>query len=152
MTAKKIEEFSMDWPKGTQFLRYLSLAAPVAGLATMGILLVHIGLDFKHMVDINKASGHGYIAAHPLNPRLRYEMVFLIVAVPGIFTIMAMRSLSREWSIMRCFDRGAAAATDSALFDENLELSMVCQYYVVLVFAFLCIEILKDQGSHSAEM
>merc|ERR1719188_1324038 len=50
--------------------------------------------------------------------------------------------------VMRGLHTGDVADTDLALFDENLELASICQFYTVLSFATFCVKLLSDTTSN----
>lgn len=120
-------------------LRYISLAAPMVGAVAFMFLIYHCHKTataaYQKKVDSSEI---------PWCLNSREDMVMIIIAVPAIFIIMSIRSLSRIWMVMRGFNFGEAAAQDIALYKENFELAAVCQYYTVFVFTQLCLSFLTE--------
>lgn len=126
------------------FLRKLSLAAPIATLVGLIVLGIHFGLDCHVLYNQHRWAQKR--ERFPWNAGSRSEMVLIVIAVPGLYMVMAVRSVCRMWMVMRGYHKGGEAATDLALYNENFSLAAVCMYFAVAVFANLCISILKDSN------
>lgn len=109
------------------------------------ILLVHAILNVAQGARWRKENGTEAEKSLNWKTSERQELVLLVITMPAVFIIMSVRSTARMWMVMRGWHVGADAATDLALFEENLELAAVCQYYTVFVFSQICVSLLEEQ-------
>jgi len=127
------------------WLRWISLISPMAGTVAFVILLVHAVLNVVHGSRWRKENGNEEEQVLSWKTSDRQELVLLVITMPAVFIIMSIRSTERMWMVMRGWHTGANAATDLALFEENLELAAVCQYYTVFIFSQICVSLLDEQ-------
>lgn len=127
------------------WLRWISLVSPMVGTVAFVILIVHAVLNVTSGARWRKENGTE--EEKQLNWRTsdRQELVLLVITMPAVFIIMSVRSTERMWMVMRSWHVGDEAITDLALFEENLELAAVCQYYTVFVFSQICVSLLEEQ-------
>jgi len=127
------------------WLRWTSLLSPIVGAIAFMILLVHATQNVAHGSRWRKENGTEEEKTLNWKTSDRQELVLLVVSMPAVFIIMSVRSSQRMWMVMRGWHTGAEAATDLALFHENLELAAVCQYYTVFAFSQICVSLLEEQ-------
>jgi len=120
-------------------LRIVAVVAPFAGLAAFGVLLWHVHLIIQNGAEFKK----GPRPDLPYFPNERQDMVLLVVVLPAVFIILAVRSASRMMMAMRGWDHNVPL--DKALFYENFEFANICQYIVVLEFVLLCSNIMFEK-------
>jgi len=128
-----------------EWLRWLSVASPIVGSVAFVVLVAHAVWNIALGAKLRSESGDELAKACPWKSSERQEMVLLVIVMPAVFIIMAVRSTQRMWMVMRGWHTGDEAITDEALFHENLELAAVCQYYTVFVFSQICISFLEEQ-------
>jgi hypothetical protein len=127
------------------WLRWISLVSPMVGTVAFVILLIHAALNVRSGARWRKEYGSEEEKELNWKSSTRQELVLLVITMPAVFIIMSVRSTERMWMVMRGFHTGAEAVTDLALFEENLELAAVCQYYTVFVFSQICVSLLEEQ-------
>lgn len=112
----------------------------VGGLA-LGVIAFHV----VKIIRRGRRCHTEHQSQFPWKIHGRQDMLFLLVVMPSVFILMSLRSTSRMWYVMTGKHTGEDAVTDLALFKENFELAAVCQYYLVHIFAQLCIDFLTEQ-------
>jgi len=127
------------------WLRWISVISPMVGTVAFIILLVHAILNVAHGAQWRQKHGSDLEKELKWKTSERQELVLLVIVMPAVFIIMSIRSTSRMWMVMRGWHTGDDAITDLALFEENLELAAVCQYYTVFVFSQICVSLMEEQ-------
>jgi len=145
-TRNKISLLDQGHLRIPEWLRYLSLASPIVGCAAFVLIIAHVAIIVHRSHQDIEVIKQRY----PFMPTETTDMILLVVAMPAVFIVMAVRSTTRMWMIMRSVDQGAEVGKDMALYTANLELACMCQYVVVLAFCWLCALIIGDETSDPA--
>jgi len=143
--AKNLTDDQRDDLQIPGWLRWISLMSPMIGAIAFVVLLVHATLNVRHGSRWRKESGTEEEKTLHWKTSTRQELVLLVITMPAVFIIMSVRSTERMWMVMRGWHTGPEAVTDLALYEENLELAAVCQYYTVFIFAQICVSLLREQ-------
>lgn len=135
-------------------VRRLALMAPAAGMVAFLIVALHVwaNVKFGHKLNMESDEIHRQL---PWKPRARQNMVLLVIAMPTVFIVMAMRGEIRMWAVMT----GSAwlpyvklesqmenpltnwtevKTLQLATYTTDLELASTFQYYTVWSFGQLC--------------
>jgi len=125
-------------------IRYISLAGPMVGTLAFLFIIGHVIKSVKASARWREKKGHNKFFVNR-----REDMVLLVIAMPAVSTIMAVRSVSRMWMVMRGADtlENGGAQMDESLYLENLEFSNVAQFYVVFEFTQLCMTFLAEAAN-----
>jgi len=144
------EDMSPDSLKIPTWLKGPSLASPFFGVVAMILCFIHIFIVIRKghnkSVLITPQNQWYYESLNSWEPTKRQDMVMLVIGMPAIFIVMAVRSTGRMWMVMagQWSPPNFPALIDMALFRENLEAACVFQYYTVLAFSTLCLTCLRS--------
>jgi len=144
------EEMSPDSLKVPTWLKVLSIASPFVGVVALILCFMHMCIviykGHNKLVLITPQNQWYYESLNTWEPTKRQDMVMLVIGMPAIFIVMAVRSTDRMWMVMagQWNPPNFPASVDMALFVENLEAASVFQYYTVLAFSTLCLTCLRS--------
>mmetsp|Transcript_3891 Transcript_3891/g.7819 ORF Transcript_3891/g.7819 Transcript_3891/m.7819 type:complete len:442 (-) Transcript_3891:67-1392(-) len=139
-----------------EWLRWISLASPVAGLLTFGVT----GFQF-----VTYALRHRAAMEDHSNKFLR----MVVVGMPLVFVAMSLRATIREWAVMTgsCWtgviteqmkdasleDRQAKwtdlKALEIATYEQDLQVASAFQFFAVGCFAQVCSKALKNMMNNN---
>jgi hypothetical protein len=145
------------------FLRWISLVSPVAAVATLIVAGKHY-LKFTWKLwwmDADKFSkffevegdGDEYdVSALARGNKIGRKLYIplLLVGMPVVFVMMALRATLREWAIMTCsglnrLERGKdryrwkeAIALEESTYEQDIAIAMAFQFLAVYVFGHAC--------------
>jgi len=140
------------------WLRWISLAGPVAGLATFGVT----GLQF-----LRSALSHHKSSEDHSSKYLR----MVVVGMPIVFVAMALRATIREWAIMTgsCWSKQIAEemkgasledrrakwtslkALELATYEQDLQVASAFQFFAVGCFGQVCSKALAQMVNNNED-
>ncbi|CAE8585796.1 unnamed protein product [Polarella glacialis] len=127
------------------WLHMLSLFAPVCGLLAFVLLLVLLFrfVKYNHQKKLEDES------PSPWKLAVRLEWVIVILGMPLIFIVMAMRSLIRIWAVMTGsfwkpgVDFESMNRLELSTYQMDLELAVTVQFLAIWMFGMLCSSFLQ---------
>jgi len=140
----------------TPWLRIFSLAAPVAGMLAAIVVVEHVSAMVAASMRRNKMAGNRL----PWKMSTQMNMVLLVIAMPLVFILMAMRAEIRIWAVMTgsawlpYHDMPSPPKTwevvktlEMSTYTSDLEMGNFFQYITIFAFGRLCVFYLQDAPS-----
>mmetsp|Transcript_143743 Transcript_143743/g.374353 ORF Transcript_143743/g.374353 Transcript_143743/m.374353 type:complete len:442 (+) Transcript_143743:73-1398(+) len=135
------------------WLRIFSLAAPIAGMLAAIVVVEHVSAVV--MASMRRAKMAGARLYWKMSTQV--NMILLVIAMPLVFILMAMRAEIRIWAVMT----GSAwipyhevspptttwkvvRTLEMSTYTSDLELGNFFQYITIFAFGRLCVFYLKD--------
>lgn len=137
----------------TPKLRLFSLCAPIAGVVAAVIVVEHVATLVSHSAARRRKSNH----LNVWSMSTEMNMVLLVIGIPIVFIVMAMRAEIRVWAVMTGsawlpYQNVFPATTtwevvktlEMGTFTTDLELAGFFQYLTIFSFGQLCVGYLRN--------
>lgn len=139
------------------FLRWISLASPIAGFLTFLIVAWQV---VKYLRFSWKLEGDEYAewVSHP-----KVFMPFLVISMPMVFVVMALRATVRQWATMTCsgwfafhladptMSWNQVKALELSTYTQDLAVANAFQFLAVWAFGQACAQALKKITATDSE-